>query len=152
MTIKKRAVLVKQLPETLRGKHGRVFFRELESCMDSDRPCIVLDCSNVRRLDRSVVDLMLCCLEEAIKHNGDVKLAALPPGSDSILELTGVNRLFEIFDTPAAAVHSFQEPVAEVAAEAPMPEMVAARTGKTGTVGLRWSFLHAQSIGGFEEN
>jgi anti-sigma B factor antagonist len=152
MTIKKRTVLVRQLPETLSGKHGRAFFRKLEGCMNSDRPYIVLDCSNVRRLDRAVVELMLCCLEEAIKHNGDVKLASLPPGSDSILELTGVNRLFEIFDTPAAAVHSFQEPVAEVAAEAPMPEMVAARTGKTGTVGLRWSFLHAQSIGGFEEN
>jgi len=95
---------------------------------------------------------MFCCLEEAIKHNGDVKLAELPAGSDSILELTGVNRLFDIFDTAAAAVHSFQEPMAEVAAEARMPEVVAARTGKTGTAGLRWSFLHAQSIGGFEEN
>jgi anti-anti-sigma regulatory factor len=152
MTIKKRTVLIKQLPETLSGKHGRVFFRELESCMHSDRPYIVLDCSKIQRLDRSAVDLMFCCLEEAIKHNGDVKLAELPAGSDSILELTGVNRLFDIFDTAAAAVHSFQEPMAEVAAEARMPEVVAARTGKTGTAGLRWSFLHAQSIGGFEEN
>jgi anti-sigma B factor antagonist len=152
MTIKKRTVLVKQLPETLSGKPGRVFFRELESCMNADRPYIVLDCSHVQRLDRSVVDLMLCCLEEAIKRNGDVKLASLPAGSDSILELTGVNRLFDIFDTTAAAVHSFQEPVAEMAAKAPMPEVVAARTGMTGTAGLRWSFLHAQRIGGFEEN
>src|SRR5271156_869181 len=125
MTIKKRTVLVKQLPEILSGKPGRVFFRELESCMSSDRPYIVLDCSNVHRLDRSVVDLMLCCLEEAIKRNGDVKLAGLPPGSDSILEITGVNRLFDIFDTTAAAAHSFQEPATEVAPKAPMPEVVA---------------------------
>src|SRR5271156_5444392 len=146
MTIKKRTVLVKQLPEILSGKPGRVFFRELESCMSSDRPYIVLDCSSVRRLDRSVVDLMLCCLEEAIKHNGDVKLASLPAGSDSILELTGVNRLFDIFNTTAAAVHSFQQPAAEVAAEAPMPEVVAARTGITGTAGLRGGFLRARGI------
>jgi anti-sigma B factor antagonist len=152
MTIKKRAVLVKQLPETLSGKQGRVFFRELESCMNPDRPYIVLDCSRVQRLDRSVVDLMLSCLEEAIKRNGDVKLAVLPAGSDSILELTGVSRLFDIFDTVTAAVHSFQQPMMEVAAEAPVQEVVAARTGKTSTAGLRWSFLHAQSIGGFEEN
>ena len=152
MTIKKRAVLVKQLPEALSAKQGRVFFRELESCMNSDRPYIVLDCSRVQRLDRSVVDLMFCCLEEAIKRNGDVKLAVLPVGSDAILELTGVNRLFDTFDTIPAAVHSFQQPMVEVAAEAPVPEMVAARTGKTSTAGLRWSFLHAQSIGGFEEN
>ena len=88
--------------------------------MSADRPYVVLDCSNVERLDRSVVEVLLCCLEEAIKRNGDVKLASIPSGADAILELTGVNRLFEIFDTAAGAVHSFHQPVLEVAAEAPM--------------------------------
>lgn len=152
MTMQKRAVLIKQLPEKLGGKQGRVFFRELESSMSVDRPYIVLDCSHLQRLDRSAVDLMLSCLEEAIKRNGDVKLAALPSGSDSIVELTGVDRLFEIFDSTAAAVHSFHQPVVEVTAEAPMPGLLTARTPKASAAGLRWSFLHAQSIGGFEEN
>jgi len=87
--------------------------RELESSMSVDRPFIVLDCSHVHRLDRSVVEVLLCCLEEAIKRNGDVKLASIPSGAEAILELTGVNRLFEIFDTTAGAVHSFHQPVLE---------------------------------------
>jgi anti-sigma B factor antagonist len=145
-------VLIKQLPETLSGKQGRVFLREVESSMSVDRPFIVLDCSHVHRLDRSVVEVLLCCLEEAIKRNGDVKLASIPSGAEAILELTGVNRLFEIFDTTAGAVHSFHQPVLEVAAELPMHGVLASRAAKSSAAGLRWSFLHAQSIGGFEEN
>lgn len=148
MTIRLHAVTVKQLPEQLSIKQGRVFFREVERSMNVDRPCIVLDCSHVRRLDGSVVHLLLCCLEEAIKRNGDVKLAAIPPGAEAIPEIT---RLFEIFDTAADAVKSFRLPM-EAASEALVPEVLASRAGESRRAGLRWSFWHAQSVGGFEEN
>lgn len=42
-----------------------------------------------------------------MKRNGDVKLAAVPPVGAGLLELTGVKRLFDIFDTTAEAVNSF---------------------------------------------
>jgi anti-anti-sigma factor len=77
--------------------------------MNADRPSIVLDCSNVRQMDRSVIHLLLCCLEEAIKRNGDVKLSSVPVAAKTILDLTGVNRLFEVFDTNAEALISFQQ-------------------------------------------
>ena len=122
--------------------------------MSVDRPYVVLDCSNVERLDRSVVEVLLCCLEEAIKRNGDVKLASIPSGAEAILELTGVNRLFEILDTAAGAVHSFYSKlVLEVrgCGGAPMHGVARClRAAKSSAAGLRWSFLHAQSIGGFE--
>jgi anti-anti-sigma regulatory factor len=60
------------------------------------------------QMDRPSIKLLLCCLEEAIKRNGDVKLAAVPAGARSTLELTGVDRLFEIFDTNVDAVNSFR--------------------------------------------
>ena len=41
------------------------------------------------------------------KQNGDLKLAAIPPASAVILELTRVDRLFEIFATVSEAVDSF---------------------------------------------
>jgi hypothetical protein len=44
-----------------------------------------------------------------MKRNGDVKLAAIPPGAAAILELTRVDRLFEAFDNTADAVNSFQQ-------------------------------------------
>jgi anti-anti-sigma factor len=102
-------VAVKQLPETLSVQQGRAFFRELESCLNSDRPRIVLDGSKLQHLDSAGIHVLLRCLEEAMKRNGDVKLAALPTRTASTLELTGVNRLFELFDTIADAVHSFQQ-------------------------------------------
>jgi len=107
MTIRDCNVEVKQLPEALTMKHARVFLRELESCMKSDRPCVVLDCSKVRQMDRTAVHLLLGCLEEAIKRNGDVKLAAVSNSAREILELTGVSRLFEMFETNAEAMISF---------------------------------------------
>ncbi len=109
MTIRERNVMVKQLPATLSPKQERVFLREIQNSMDVDRPRMVLDCSNLRKLDKSVIHLLLCCLEEAMKRNGNVKLASLPPGAAAILEQTGANRLFDVYDTTAAAVNSFHQ-------------------------------------------
>lgn len=108
MTIRERVVTVKQLPEILDVKQEQIFLREIQNLMNVERPCVVLDCSNVRQMDRSGIHLLLCCLEEAMKRNGDVKLAGLPLGAEVILEQTGARRLFDIYATPAEAVDSFR--------------------------------------------
>jgi anti-sigma B factor antagonist len=104
-----RHVSVKQLPEKLSIKQGRSFFREVEPHLQSDRPRVVLDCSKVRHLDSAGIHVLLRVLEEAMKRNGDVKLASIPPAAAAILELTSVGRLFESFDTTADAVNSFDK-------------------------------------------
>jgi len=108
MTLRMCEVVVKQVPETLNEKGGRLFFNELESCINVERPSIVFDCSKVIQMDKAAIHLLLCCLEEAIKRNGDVKLAAIPTGARTLLEITGADRLFEMFDTNAEAVNSFR--------------------------------------------
>lgn len=100
-------VSVKRLPETLGARNMRQFLREIDNCVDLNRPRIVLDCSRLREIDGPVIELLLHCLEEAMKRNGDVKLAALPAAGAGLLELTGVSRLFDIFSTPAEAINSF---------------------------------------------
>jgi anti-anti-sigma factor len=105
MRLRVSTVTVKQLPETLNVKYVRTFIGELENV---DRPRIVLDCSKIRQMDRSGSLLLLWCLEEAMKSNGDVKLAEVPNGARAILECTGVDRLFEIFNTTIDAVNSFR--------------------------------------------
>jgi len=102
-----RVVAVKQVPERLSVKQGRGFFRDVESCLNVDRPRVVLDCSKVKHLDSAGIQVLLRCLEEAMKRNGDVKLAAIPPGAAAILALTRVDHLFEAFDSTADAVNSF---------------------------------------------
>jgi len=58
-------------------------------------------------LDSAGIEMLLRCMEEAMKRNGDVKLAAVSPQVTVILELTRVDRLFEIFENPSDAVESF---------------------------------------------
>jgi anti-anti-sigma factor len=89
--------------------YSRAFFREVESCLNADRPRVVLDCSKVQQLDSAGILVLLRCLEEVMKRNGDVKLAAIPPAAAAILELARVDHLFEAFDSTADAVNSFSQ-------------------------------------------
>jgi hypothetical protein len=63
--------------------------------------------SQVRHIDAAGVDVLLQCMRAAVKHDGDLKLAALSPQSAVVLELTRTGRLFEIYDNSTAAVKSF---------------------------------------------
>jgi anti-anti-sigma factor len=99
-------------------KAARRFFAELKSNLKVEKPCVVLDCANLREMDKQAIHMLLCCLEEAMKHNGDVKLAAVTPSVGEILELTRVDRLFEIYETETDAVNSFFRPRIEPAAYA----------------------------------
>jgi anti-anti-sigma factor len=115
MTLPPRVVSIKQLPEKLNVRRGRIFFRELESCINVERPCIVLECSRLGEMDGYAVHLLLCCLEGAIKRNGDVRLAAVAPNVLLNLELAGLDRLFRIYETVDEAVESFQRRAAHLA-------------------------------------
>jgi anti-anti-sigma regulatory factor len=126
MMISTRRVMVMRLPEAPGGKQGKLFLRELQTRMDADRPRVVLDCSCVLQLDKAAVHLLFCCLEEAMKRNGDVKLAALPTGSENTLEITGANRIFEIYDTAAEAAEGFRP--FQVSAQS-SPDILAASPG-----------------------
>lgn len=102
-----RTAVVTQLPERVGLSQVQPLFRELAPLLDGDRPCLVFDFSEVRHLDSAGIDMLLRCMEEAMKRNGDVKLAAVSPQIAAILELTRVDRLFETFESPADAVESF---------------------------------------------
>jgi anti-anti-sigma factor len=109
MPIPRRNVMVKRVPEKLSSRQVQMFLREIEQCVNVDRPRIVLDCSNLRQLDRPALQLLVRCLEEAMKRNGDVKLAVLPTGAGAVLEATGLNRIFESYGTVAEAENSFHQ-------------------------------------------
>jgi anti-anti-sigma regulatory factor len=119
ITIRKRAVAVIQLPEIKSAKQRQTFLRDMQSCIDAERPFVVLDCSNVGRLDKPGVHLLLCCLEEAMKRNGDLKLAGLPSSAEAALESFGTYRLFDIHDTTASAVRSFHIPLTGASSQTP---------------------------------
>jgi anti-anti-sigma factor len=112
MTMQTRTVTAMQLPEAMNSNQVQAFLRELRECAQISRPRIVIDCSRLRRMDQAVLHLLLSCLEEAMKRNGDVKLAALPADAKAVLESTGAARLFKTFETVVDAIDSFRRPLA----------------------------------------
>jgi anti-anti-sigma factor len=100
-------VVVMQVPEQLNGQEVHLFIQEVGPLLQSIRPRLVLDCSQIRSIDSAGVEMLLHCLEEALKRDGDLKLATLSPESEVILELMRVARIFETFETCDEAVKSF---------------------------------------------
>jgi len=129
-----RPVIVKRIPSRVTLKEARIFLREMEPILRIDRPQIVLDLSSVRQLDAAGVEALLRCMADAMKRDGDVKLAAVSPQAAVILELTRTDRLFEIYDTSTDAARSFsgflpnamRQVAKEAAAAAQGPPAVAA--------------------------
>jgi anti-anti-sigma regulatory factor len=109
MTHRPLPVAVLQLPHTFNAERHKIFLCDLENRMDAIRPRVVLDCSNLRDLGSPTIHLLLCCLEEAMKRNGDIRLAAIPPGASMIFDFSDLYGLFEIFDTVSGAVDSFRQ-------------------------------------------
>ena len=109
MSMRKRAVRVHQVPEQMTGRRERSFLRDLQRDAETERPRFVLDCSMVESMDHATINLLLSCLEEVMKCNGDIRLASLSPEAALALQLAGVNRLFETYATTESAVQSFQK-------------------------------------------
>lgn len=104
-----RGVIVKQLPAVCDARQAKAYIREVaENITEMIRPGLVLDCSLLQRIDCELLYLMLCCLEEAMKRNGDVRLAGIPAQLKATLELIGMDRLFRVFATAEEAVESLR--------------------------------------------
>jgi anti-anti-sigma regulatory factor len=103
----KRTVIVKQLPSSPDLEQKLIFFQEVQGSIAERRPCLVLDCSLLRELDEATIHLMLHCLEEVLKRNGDVKLSALPPHAEGAFAAARLERLFDVYATAGEAVASF---------------------------------------------
>ena len=102
-----RPVIVMQAPQRLNQASAEAFFEEMKPLLQAERPRIVLDCSQIQDMDSAGVETLLRCMEEAMKRDGDLKLATVAPASAIVLELMRADRLFEVFDSAEEAIRSF---------------------------------------------
>lgn len=102
-----RPVVVKRMPERLNARAARELLRDVQPFLVTDRPQLVFDFSQVKQLDAAGVEMLLRCMSEAHKRDGDLKLASLSSQAVVVLELTRTERLFEIYDSSTDAVRSF---------------------------------------------
>ena len=102
-----RPVVVKRVPERLDSTHVKKFLREVQPLLRTDRPQLVFDLSGVRQMNIAGIEMLLQCMSQAMKRDGDLKLAAVSPQAAVILEMTRTDRLFEIYETSTDAARSF---------------------------------------------
>src|ERR1051326_5690351 len=100
-------VIVMELPEQLNRAQLKSFLPDLRPLLEADRPRLVLECTHVRNIDIGGVEMLLHCLEETMKADGDLKLAAVSPALRATLQRMQDDRLFEIFDNDKDAIESF---------------------------------------------
>jgi anti-sigma B factor antagonist len=112
----RRLVTIEQLPEITSEDQGRRLLGKIQERMSDRRPGLVLDCSGLSQLDKPVLHLLLSCLEEAMKRNGEARLAAVSPSAQGMLKSIGADRLFQIFASNADAVNSFYQHSANLGA------------------------------------
>ena len=99
--------MVKTLAARLDRTGVAAFRREMEALAKIDQPRVVLDFCTATLLDSAGVEALLQCLYAIVRRDGDLKLAALSHQAATILEMSRIGRLFEIYPTVEDAVHSF---------------------------------------------
>lgn len=102
-----RPVVVKRMPEKVNQREARKFLQDVQPFLRADRPQLVFDLSQVRQLDAAGVEMLLHCVSEVMKRDGDLKLASLSPQAAMVLELTRTGRLFEVYESSTDAARSF---------------------------------------------
>lgn len=84
---------------------------ELESAFggltDEGRYQIVAELSGVEYMSSAGLRALVATMRECKKHRGDLRIATPSARISEVLELAGLDSIFQIYDDPAAAVGSF---------------------------------------------
>lgn len=102
----KRTIAVVDLPSHLTLRHVQPFLFGIGDLLSTDRPRIVFDLSQVREIDGAGTDMLLHCAEQVLRQDGSLNLASVPAEVMVVLELTRMDRLFEIFNSRSEAVEN----------------------------------------------
>ena len=81
----------------------------LKGLVDNGRFKLILDLAGVAYMSSAGLRAMVSCLREVKKgvRMGDLRLAALSARVAEVLELAGLNQVFQIFEDQVGAVGSF---------------------------------------------
>ena len=121
-----RPVVVKRMPEKVNRPEARKFFQDVQPFLKADRPQLVFDLSLVKQLDAAGVEMLLNCVSEVMKRDGDLKLASLSPQAAMVLELTRTGRMFEIYHSSTEAARSFSGFLPNAMRQAPVYQQTSA--------------------------
>jgi anti-sigma B factor antagonist len=84
---------------------------KVTSVLEQGQKRIVLDLGGVNYIDSSGLGEMVSCHTTASRQNASVKLANLGTRSKDLLVMTKLIMVFDVYDSEAAAIASFEQPV-----------------------------------------
>jgi anti-sigma B factor antagonist len=79
----------------------------LKEILDNGRYQIVMDLNQVNYMSSAGLRTLVATLRECKKHSGDVRLSPPSERVAEVLELAGLDPMFQIFDDKLTAVGSF---------------------------------------------
>src|SRR5437868_1269736 len=103
------STIVIKLPEVVSGKVVRGFMRKLKSALRLDEPCVIVDLGQVKHIDTAGLDMLLQCLVQVANRDGSLKLAGISPQAATVLELTRMDQVFNMFPTVSEAIATCEE-------------------------------------------
>ncbi len=80
----------------------------IHQLLEQSKNRFVLDLTGVEMMSSSGLGVLVSALTAVRNQMGDVKLAGLPEKICHILEITKLDRVFEIYDTVASAAAAFR--------------------------------------------
>jgi anti-sigma B factor antagonist len=100
-------VLVLELREDNLDASNVREFREAAQSLMQDRARVVLDMAGVKFVDSSGLGALISCLRQANGRKGDFRMCEMSRTVRALFELMRMHRVFNIHDTRADAVASF---------------------------------------------
>lgn len=89
------------------SSNANEFDAALKELTDKGEYQLVLNMSGVEYTSSAGLRAMVAALRECKKHNGDLRLSAPSNRVHEVLDLAGLNSLFQIFDDDVSAVGSY---------------------------------------------
>ena len=90
------AMLIR-LPERFSRYEARTLAAELESRLPNDQPCLIVDFSRVKQIDSAGLNMLLGCMVKIARRDGAVQLGEVSPEAATMLELTRMDSIFDLF-------------------------------------------------------
>ncbi|MBN1852754.1 MAG: STAS domain-containing protein [Pirellulales bacterium] len=104
---KQGAIDVVQASDPINIDYAEMFRNVFSIYAEAGQPHVVLDLQAIPLIDSAGLELLLDIQEKYRHRGGTLKLAAANPLCRDILHVTGMDKLFEIYDDSVTAVGSF---------------------------------------------
>jgi anti-anti-sigma factor len=91
------SALLIRLPQRFRVNEARALSVELDRRLACDQPCLIVDFSKVKQIDTAGLNMLLECMVKIARQDGAVQVGDISPEAATMLELTRMDRVLEMF-------------------------------------------------------